>query len=141
MSAPIIWDCRANLLLSHVTVCLLAAGVMMITAVVLTHRAGQPGTQRTVIAPAASRVFRGLDRSGSPAAASLTHPTGECRLNPVHAPGNVAGHPRSIPGRLGTSEQMQFCTLPGNLIAHAFLRLPRCPTEMSPVRDAPQACQ
>jgi hypothetical protein len=64
--APIIWACRANLLLSHVTVCLLAAGVMMITAVVLTHRAGQPGTQRTVITPAASRAFRGRDRSGLP---------------------------------------------------------------------------
>jgi hypothetical protein len=44
--APIMWACRANLLLSHVTVCLLAASATMITAVVLTHHAGQPGTHR-----------------------------------------------------------------------------------------------
>ena len=109
---------------------------MMITAVVLTHRAGQPGTHRTVIAPAASRVFRPRDRSGSPA--SLTHPVGECWQNPVHATGNVTGHPRPIPG---TSKQMLYCTLPGYLIVHAFLRLPRSATQMSPARDAPQACQ
>ena len=28
-------------------------------------------------------------------------PVGECWLNPVHAPGNVVGHPRSIAGRPG----------------------------------------
>jgi len=108
---------------------------MVITAGVLTRRAGSPGTQRTVIAPAASRVFRPRDRSGSPA--SLTNPIGECWLNPVHAPGNVAGHPRSIPGRPGTSEQL----LSGYPIVHVSLRLPRSAMEVSPARGMPHACQ
>jgi hypothetical protein len=66
--------CRANLLLSHATVSLLVAGVMMITAVVLTHRAGQPGT-RGRSSPRSPRGFSGdeTDLACLPPLPSRTH--------------------------------------------------------------------